>query len=163
MFLILTGPSGARKNTVAVELAKQVNRCAVIDVDVVRWMVLQPHKAPWEGEEGTAQQRLGVVNACALARNFINAGFDVIVLDVLSDETARLYKAELKEIGPRIVLLLPTLDEIKRRNTTRETRLKSAEVEILYDRQQHLTEYDVKIDNTNLTAQELATRLMSTD
>ncbi|MBI2845718.1 MAG: AAA family ATPase [Chloroflexi bacterium] len=161
--LILTGPSGAGKNTVAVELAKQSSRCAVIDVDVVRWMVLQPHKAPWEGEEGKAQQRLGVKNACALARNFINAGFDVIILDVLSDDTARLYKEELKAIGPKIVLLLPTLNEINRRNTNRETRLKPEEVKALYYQQQNLTEYDLKIDNSHLTAQELARQLMSMD
>lgn len=54
--LILTGPAGAGKNTVAHEFAKKREKCAVIDIDLVRWMVLQPHKAPWEGEEGMKQQ-----------------------------------------------------------------------------------------------------------
>ena len=157
--LILTGPSGVGKNTVAVVLAEKLGRCAVIDVDIVRWMVLQPHKAPWDGEEGKAQQKLGVRNACVLARNFVSAGFDVIILDVLTDETARVYKAELKEIEPKIVLLLPTFDEIKRRNAVRGRRLTDDEVERVYDCQEHLAVYDTKIDNTHLPAEELAARL----
>ena len=110
--LILTGPSGAGKNTVAAVLAKKLVRCAVIDVDLVRWMVLQPHKASWDGKEGQAQQKLGVQNACVLARNFISAGFDVVILDVLTDEMARIYKSELREREPKRVLLLPTWDEL---------------------------------------------------
>jgi len=157
--LILTGPSGVGKNIVAAVLAGKLSRCAVIDVDVVRWMVLQPHKAPWDGEEGKAQQKLGVQNTCLLTRSFVNAGFDVIILNVLTDETARLYKAELKEIEPKIVLLLPTLDEIKRRNAVRGRRLTDDEVERVYDCQQHLTVYDTEIDNTHLSAKELAARL----
>lgn len=74
MVLILTGPPAAGKNSTASIFAKELSRCAVIDVDVVRWMVVQPHKAPWDGDEGKAQQKLGVQNACALARNFIDAG-----------------------------------------------------------------------------------------
>jgi len=157
--LILTGSSGAGKNTVAVVLAEKLSRCAVIDVDIVRWMVLQPHKAPWDGEEGKAQQKFGVRNTCLLTRSFVNAGFDVIILDVLTDETARLYKAELKEIEPKIVLLLPTFDEIKRRNAVRGRRLTGDEVERVYDCQKHLTVCDTKIDNTHLSTEELAAQL----
>lgn len=69
--LILTGPAGAGKNTIASLLTKQRTKCVVIDVDVVRWMVAQPHKAPWNGEEGVKQQELGVENACLLAKNFL--------------------------------------------------------------------------------------------
>jgi len=157
--LILTGPSGAGKNTVAAVLAKKLVRCAVIDVDLVRWMVLQPHKASWDGKEGQAQQKLGVQNACVLARNFISAGFDVVILDVLTDEMARIYKTELRESEPKIVLLLPTWDEIKRRNIIRGSRLTDDEVEMVYEWQKQLTVYDTKIDNTHLSAEELATRL----
>lgn len=69
--IILTGPPGAGKNTVAQIIAMGKNKCAVIDVDLVRWMILQPHKAPWEGNAGKNQQMLGVRNACLLAKNFL--------------------------------------------------------------------------------------------
>lgn len=56
MILILTGPPAAGKSTLGPLIAKQRRRCAVIDVDWVRAMLVQPHIAPWLGEEGMAQQ-----------------------------------------------------------------------------------------------------------
>jgi|SRR5208282_1440436 len=87
--LILTGPAGGGKNSVASIYANARERCAVIDVDLIRWMVLKPHVAPWGGEDGRGQHRLGVRNACMLARNFIEEGYEVVILDVLSDEIAQ--------------------------------------------------------------------------
>jgi adenylylsulfate kinase-like enzyme len=158
--LILTGPAGAGKNTIASIYANMRERCAVVDVDVVRWMVLKPHVAPWAGEEGRRQHRLGVKNACALARNFLDEGFDVVVLDVLSDENAQLYKETLAPAAPRIVLLMPTLAEIRRRNRERpDTRLTDEEVADLYESQLHLHSFDSKIDNTHISAEEVARTL----
>lgn len=159
--LILTGPPATGKNTIAALIAKRLSRCAVIDVDMVRWMVLQPHKAPWHGEEGKAQQRLGVQNACLLAESFIRAGFDVIILDVLTDETAHLYKAELKKFEVKIILLLPTFDEIKKRNSIRGKRITDDEVEMLYRWQKHLSVYDARIDNSRLTAEDTVVQLVN--
>jgi adenylate kinase family enzyme len=157
--LVLTGPPGAGKNTIAALVARRLNRCAVIDVDMVRWMVLQPHAAPWDGDEGITQQRLGVQNACLLARSFIAAAFDVIILDVLTNETAKLYADELKEYALKIVLLLPTFDEIQRRNALRGKRITDDEVEMLYDWQKQLSVYDARIDNSNLSVEEAAAQL----
>ncbi|MCP4427798.1 MAG: hypothetical protein GY803_25225 [Chloroflexi bacterium] len=159
--LILTGPPATGKNTIAALIAKRFNHCAVIDVDIVRWMVLQPHAAPWDGEDGKAQQKLGVQNACLLAQSFIGSGFDVIILDVLTDETAHLYTAELKDFELKIVLLLPTFDEIKKRNSLRGKRITDDEVEMLYNWQKRLSVYDARIDNSNLTAEAAAAQLAS--
>ncbi len=159
--LLLTGPPGAGKNTVAALLAPRLHRCAVIDVDLVRWMVLRPHRAPWDGEEGAAQGRLGVRNACLLARSFVGAGFAAVIHDVISDETARLYRAELAGLEPRIVLLLPALEEIRRRNRLRGPRLTDDEIAMLYERQARLTRYDWRIDNTALPPEALAGQLAS--
>ncbi len=154
--LILSGPPAAGKNTIAGVFAKLLKRCAVIDVDALRWMVLQPHKAPWEGKEGEAQQLLGVQNACILAKNFLQQKFDVVILDVLSDKTAGMYQQELKEYSPKTILLLPTYAEITKRNKMRPPRLKSEEIEICYKGQEAFMLYDEKIDNTNMTAEEVA-------
>ena len=156
--LILTGPSGAGKNTVADRLVQQRSRCALIDVDLLRLMIVQPHAAPWEGPEGRSQHRLGAQNACALAINFVQIGLDVVILDILVAETARIYRQELDIFNPRIVLLLPTWAEIERRNQARP-RLTADEVRLLYDWQQAFTQYDERIDNTDLSPDELAERL----
>src|SRR3990167_3898309 len=86
--LILTGPPGAGKNTIAQELAKRLKQCAIIDVDLVRWMVVQPHRAPWDGREGKRKQMLGVRIACTLAALFDEKIFTVIFLDLLSQNTS---------------------------------------------------------------------------
>lgn len=159
--LVLTGPPAAGKNTIAALIAQRLPHCVVIDVDLVRWMVLQPHKAPWEGEEGQAQQKLGVQNACLLARNFTQAGFHVIVLDVLTNETALLYQSALPDLEVKIVLLLPTFEETKKRNAMRGKRLTDNEIELLYNWQMQLSIYDAQIDNSLLTAEDTATQIMN--
>lgn len=161
ILFILTGPAAAGKNTVASEFAKLRRKCVVIDVDLVRWMVLQPHKAPWDGEEGINQQELGVRNTCMLAKNFIKEGYDVIILDVISDKTANIYKKDLKAFNPKIILLLPTYKEMKRRNTLRPQRLQEKEIDMIYEWQKKLTVFDKKIDNTDPSAQEVANQLLA--
>lgn len=160
MILILTGPPAAGKTTLGPLLAKQLERCAVVDVDQVRAMLVQPHIAPWRGEAGMAQLRLGAHNACTLAQNFVAVGYSVVILDVLTDETAQLYRAQLAEHQPTIVLLLPSLAEVLHRNQVRGQWLTDAEVELLYAWQENLRIYDRKIDNTNIPAEALVLELI---
>lgn len=157
--LILTGPAGAGKNTVAYALTKLREKCTVIDIDLVRWMILQPHKSPWDGEEGKKQARLGIKNGCILARSFIEEGYDVIILDVLTDEIAQIYKDRLKGLNPKIVLLLPTYEEIVRRSKLRPPRLSEGRIKNLYELEKNLTILDKKIDNTSISAEEVAENL----
>lgn len=155
--LILTGPAGAGKNTVAKVLAKKKERCALVDVDAVRHMVVQPHKAPWDGEDGKMQQKLGIKNACMLSKNFLIENFDVIILDVVSTWSLNFYKESLDEF--KVVLLLPTLEEVKKRNNKREFTLEEIRVEQLYKEQEEFTGYDEKIDNTDISPEEVAEKL----
>ena len=157
--LLLTSPPGAGKNTIAAAFARLLDRCAVIDVDLLRWMVLQPHKAPWDGAEGARQQQLGVLNACALARNFQTYNFPVVIHDIVSAETATVYRQELSAHGLKIILLLPAFDEVRRRNDSRPARLTAAEIHMLYQSQSALRDYDFRIDNTTLSADDVATQL----
>ena len=158
--LILNGPTGTGKNTIAEILSKKINRSVVIDVDSLRLMVKNPHKASWQSEEGKHQQLLGVSNACLLTKEFIKNDFSVIILDVLSYETAKFYKDNLNEFEPKLVLLLPTWEEIVRRNKTRERRLTDEELKMVYQQQTELKTYDKKIDNTKLSAEEVAEKLV---
>jgi hypothetical protein len=122
-------------------------------------MLIQPHIAPWRGAAGLAQLRLGVQNACALARNFAATGHHVIVLDVLTDETAQLYHQQLADLEHRIVLLLPTLETVLARNQARGQWLTDDEVRLLYAWESALTCYDERIDNSACSADWLAVDL----
>ena len=157
--LILTGPPASGKNSVAPLIARQRTRCAIIDVDQVRWMLAHPHVAPWEGEEGKRQCRFGVENTCLLAGRFTEDGCDVVILDFLWDFTVPIYRSQLAPYNPKIVLLMPTLAEVLRRNHTRGW-LPSHEVEMLYTHMQALKDYDAWIDNTDLSIEGLADELL---
>jgi predicted kinase len=93
--LVLTGGPAVGKTLTARHLAERRPRCAVIDVDDIRQLMLTGAAAPWQGFEGARQQRLGVANACALARNFLAEGIEVIVADVVTPASLRLYRREL--------------------------------------------------------------------
>ena len=149
--LILTGPTAAGKNTVGTLLAKQRDRCAVVDFDAVRAMFVQPHRAPWQGTEGKAQHLLGVHLVCLLAEQFAQAGWEVIILDVLTEESARLYRHRLDPFKPTIVQLLPAFAELHRRFSQRGPVLTEDELAHVYEEQCAFTQYDVRLDTTRLS------------
>lgn len=157
--IILTGPAASGKNTVSNVLARQKEKCAVIDVDQVRWMYIQPHKAPWDGKEGESQQILGVENACLLTKNFAKNNVDVIILDVLTDETAKMYKKSLGDV--KIILLMPSYEETLNRFTGRSHTITDEEFRMVYQWEEKLTVFDEKIDNTGLSVEETAAKIAS--
>lgn len=161
MILLLSGPTGAGKNAVARLLAERRERCAVIDFDVVRNMFVKPHRAPWEGEEGRKQNLLGVRQVAKLVAGFAEAGHDVIVLDVLSDETAALYRSLLVRFRVTVVQLMPSWEVVERRNRERagregEPRLKPDELRWVYEMQRDFRAYDAIIDTGAKTAEQTA-------
>lgn len=93
-------------------------------------MVVAGHAPPWQGAEGLAQQRLGVENACALARRFATHHFEVVIADVLSPATTLLYRTLLPEC--LIVRLHVTPTEAQRRATTRTVYLTDEEFAALH-------------------------------
>src|SRR3989344_5966538 len=159
MILILTGPPAAGKNTVSDILSKKRERCGIIDVDVIRHMLVKPHKAPWDGEEGKRQQKLGVENACYLAKNFGKDGSDVVILDVLQNDTAQFYKELLKDRQMKIILLIPSFEEEHKRFMAREHSITEEEFKLVYKWEEELTIYDEKMDNTGFAAEECAEKL----
>ncbi len=175
---ILTGPSAAGKNAVADAIGKLLEHVSIVDVDDVRksgGSGMIPNSAycdmvadglvPGDTETGRDDWQAGVSLAIARAREHFNAGRSVIVIDVLSDRSAKMYRNELKQVY--IVLLLPALEEIERRYRKRAeeegmSRLgDDSFIGLLYRHQSGFSEYDLKLDNSNLSPEEVARRLAS--
>ncbi|MPZ49324.1 MAG: AAA family ATPase [Dehalococcoidia bacterium] len=120
--LILSGPPAAGKSTVAQALADRYDRVAHIDVDVLRHFVTPTGFAKPGQPERHHQRLLGVRNACALARNFLDERFGVII-DECFDEPGLLplYLAQLADASSPIhlVQLFPTLDACEARDKER--------------------------------------------
>ena len=111
-------------------LARSVSRGAMIDVDDIRHLVVAGHAAPWEGDEGRLQQRVGVANACDLVRRFRSAEIAVVLADFVTAETAEIYRELLPDL--EIVRLRLSLPEARRRARRRQVSLTEREFENLY-------------------------------
>ncbi len=151
--LVLTGGPAVGKTVTGRALAASRPRAAFIDVDDVRQLVVAGGEPPWRGEEGRAQQTLGVLNAGCLARRFVGAGFDVVVVDVLTPRTAELYRRELR--GCVVVHLVVSPREAARRAATRPAWLTADEFDALHRADRAAPPAaDHRLDVTQLSAEE---------
>jgi len=88
---------------------------------------------------------LGARNACALAANFLADDIDVVITDVLTPDTAALYRALLP--GCLVLRLSAPLSETQRRSASRHRWLTSAEFDALHEHETaHPPAADVTID-----------------
>ena len=152
--LIVTGPPAAGKSTSARRLAATRQRCAVVDVDDIRQLVVAGHAAPWDGGEGAAQHRLGAENACRLALNFGAYGLDVVLTDVVTDAVWPVYAEQLP--GAVVVHLRISAAEARRRFDSRPRHLSEAEFLRLWgdDRgTRHPGAYELVVDRLTVTEQ----------
>jgi predicted kinase len=157
--LLLTGPPAAGKSTTARGLADDLTLAAMIDVDDLRQLVVAGHAAPWDGPAGLVQQRIGVGNACDLARRFATFGIEVVIADVLTPWTAELYRERLPSV--MIVHLRISLAEARRRATQRPVHLTDDEFELLHRQQPsdaQLYDHVIDVDGLDLAAQVAAVR-----
>lgn len=157
--LILTGPPAVGKSTVGRLVAERRERCAMVDIDDIRHFVISHHAAPWEGDEGTRQQRLGVLNGCSLAKNFVSAGIDVVIVDVLDNNTAALYQELLDD--SLIIRLEVSYEEALRRAKTRAVHLSWEEFRALHVQQGAFTSADVSLDTTQLSPDDTASAVLA--
>ena len=84
---LITGMPGAGKSTIARQLAERFDRAAHVDIDMVfhHFTVTGRAEPSVLTDETTAQSRLAVRNAAAMARNYADEGF----LCVLEGAVAR--------------------------------------------------------------------------
>ncbi|MFI7616216.1 AAA family ATPase [Nonomuraea terrae] len=157
--LALTGPPAAGKSTVGRRLASARPRCAFVDVDDVRQLVIAGAAAPWEGAEGRRQRRLGALNAASLARNFAEAAIDVVIADVLNADTLGVYRAALADL--LVVHLHASYERARERALTRPVHLTWDEFALLHREQEAMSGADAYLDTTDLTLRETVGRVLA--
>jgi hypothetical protein len=117
-------------------------------------MVVSGHAAPWEGEDGRDQQRLGVENACSLARNFVAQGIETVIADVITVDTVLLYRDWLP--NALVIRLHVTMNEARRRARSRAVYLTDEEFEALHLEDAHhppAADHDVDVNGHNINEQ----------
>jgi predicted kinase len=146
--LLLTGGPAVGKTVTARALADAVPRTAYLDVDDLRHLVRNGHAAPWDGDDGAAQQLLGVRNAAALARNFLASGFNVTITDVATPQTLTVYRTLLPDLV--VIHLTTSLAEARRRARMRPVYLTDEEFQALHENQPSLVALDHRLEVTHL-------------
>jgi predicted kinase len=125
--LILTGPHGTGKSSVAEALAERYDRVAHIPVDAVRRFVAPTGRGPSETQDRLFG--LGIRNACALARNFLQERIAVVIDDVVVTQAELdTYLAALKpaRVPVHCIRLMAPLDVCQARNRERKDERQSA-------------------------------------
>lgn len=164
MIYIISGPTGAGKNTTAEVLVKLLDSAAIIDFDAIRSMFTKPHYTPWDGEQGKHQNDLTTELVCHIARTMIEDQRIPIILDVVDNESAKQYREKLGA-DIRIAQLSPSWETIVRRNRLRadkegRIRLTPEQLKMVFEAQRAFTDYDQIIDNRAKSPAETAQEIL---
>jgi cytidylate kinase len=77
LLIVVTGPPGAGKSTVARALADEFDRCVLVEGDAFFAFVARGQIAPWL-PEAHAQNEVVVRAAAAAAGSYVSGGFDTV-------------------------------------------------------------------------------------
>jgi chloramphenicol 3-O-phosphotransferase len=160
--LLLAGPAGAGKSTLARAWCHTPPVAAHVQLDSVRELLVQGLVDPRAvGQSGQAEQwRASVAATCALVRSFAESGIDVAVDDVLLPTDAEgVWLPLFTSLAMRLVVVLPSLDESLARGRRRDKHVPGHLVRAQYagsarwPRQRHL-------DTTGQTVEESVNALL---
>jgi ADP-ribose pyrophosphatase YjhB (NUDIX family)/chloramphenicol 3-O-phosphotransferase len=132
--IILNGPPGAGKSTVARLLCGRFPHAAHVDTDLLRAMVVTGQigpaaasgytdfeHAPAEAREARRQLDVAALNAATVARNFAVAGFTAVIDGVLEyREELDVILACLGGLNVAFVTLLPDIETVQSRDAGRD-------------------------------------------
>ncbi len=155
---LITGPAGSGKSSVTKALAKKLERSAVIEVDKLRAMVIGGYVRPWpHNEEVDLQLSLSAKNACDIATNFVEKGFNVFIDDVVGRKLLEQYSNFFKGKNFQAFLLMPSLESLLNRfddrGNDKELRERTVELHKRFSEKKDNLNWQI-IDSTNQTLEE---------
>ena len=123
---VVSGMQGAGKTTVAGLLARRFARGAHVSADTLHNMIVSG--AQWKSRRGPegeadAQLRLRLHNMCVLSASFVDAGFTAVLDDIIIGARVEHLREELAGRPFIFVMLTPSLDAVRQRETGRGTAL----------------------------------------
>lgn len=116
VLIVVTGIMAAGKSTIARLLAQQFARGVHIPADMLQHMIVSGGK--WVKEPGepdgeeARQLRLRLKHMCLLGRSFLEAGFTVVLDDIILGERWQHLQADLQGVPFSLVVLAPRVDVV---------------------------------------------------
>jgi AAA domain len=170
--LLLTGPAGAGKTTVAAEWAStRVTQTAHLSLDDVRDFVKSGYADPEDGwnEETHAQYDLARDLCAKIARRYVASGIGCAIDDAIFPEWPAVgydgWHRALADVPHALVVLLPRLDAARRRSEAGHEghrRLRPETVQMIYDDMLPWRNSDLPIaiiDNSDLSVADTVAEL----
>lgn len=120
--ILLSGPPGAGKSSVAEALCERFDRMLLVEVDNLRHMVRAGYRHPWiDDKQALEQLQLSVRNAASIALQSVAVRYAVVIADVITTQTIEWYREALAEspASVELVTLLPSIEETQRRDAAR--------------------------------------------
>lgn len=114
--IVVTGIMAAGKSTIACLLAQHFARGVHIEADVLQRMIVSGGvQVSQPGEpDGEAAQQLGLrlKNLCLIGRSFFEAGFTVVLDDIIMGERWQHLQEELHDLPFSLVVLAPQVEVV---------------------------------------------------
>ena len=161
---LIMGAAGAGKSTSSLLLAKKYKKCAVIEADEIRHLIISGRIDPFK-KEGYQGLVLSTINSAALAQNFIKNDFNVIIDDFIgAKKRYQIYKRAFKNLRFKTIILLPDLATATKRDSMRtgSAKIGPKKVKLLYDKLTKRTSEEkdwVVIDNSKYDPQQTANKI----
>lgn len=121
--ILISGPPGAGKSSVAEALCERYDRMLLVEVDDLRHMVRAGFRHAWAGDHQAREQlELGARNAAAIALQSVAARYSVTIADVITADAVPWYADALASTPARVelVTLLPDLETTLARDAGRD-------------------------------------------
>jgi predicted kinase len=162
--LVITGPTGSGKSTVAEKVAKRFDDCVNIDADHIKHMIVSGFYKDENNPGGWGFNQWGLVGDSIglLARNFLDAGYHVIVNGYMDKPAWTNLQKHITFTHK--ILLLPHLDTVTQRDAGRNENVRMGD-KAVNEHHVHFSANNffkdfLKIDTTNHSADETVSEVM---
>jgi chloramphenicol 3-O-phosphotransferase len=167
--LVVTGIQAAGKSTVARRLAERFDRGVHVEADALQRMVVAGDvwpttPGPVTGE-AARQLDLRLVHLCLLGRSFYEAGFGVVLDDIIIGERWTAMQQHLAGLPVSLIVLAPGLEVVLARDRARQKRTLGVAWAEYLDRELRQTMADVGLwldtsaQSVDATVDEIVRRL----
>lgn len=162
--ILITGIPGAGKTTVARALAARFPRGVHIEGDALQNMIVSGRVWPEPREprgEAAEQLALRYRNGALLARSFFEAGFHVVIDDIVIGGWLDIHREILAGLPLHLVILAPEIEAVKVRNAGRDKDVVDTWGYLDRDLREQMQGLGLWIDSTNQTVDETLDEILS--